>query len=1495
LSSTSRESDQSVGALSAHDAPIASRQDALSLVERHRQCWRDGERLSVEAFLKEFPPLTQDDDELLDLIYNEVVLREEHGESPELDEYLRRFPQYSAELRDQFEVHRALQSGSPFSVNLSSASFDLEIPSPHSQAGTDPTRRQIASDTPAARAPLDRPKISASGVLSETDRPMLEGYDIQDVLGSGGMGTVFRAYDRERHRPVALKVMNRAGAAAILRFKNEFRTLLGVAHPNLVTLYELISDGRNWFLTMELLDGVTFLQYVRENAPPATGPGDSIPAAADKAPTRDTRQEVVFEDNVTGHVRTVISRGPVSPRSSGAPTIESQPLTPGQRVRLRAATRQLAEGIAWLHAAGKLHRDIKPTNVMVTREGRVVLLDFGLVAEQGRDGRHHSTEQHILGTAAYMAPEQAIGLPVSPATDWYSVGVMLFEALTGRLPFLGGPIEVLMDKQRFEPPAPCELAPGVPEDLDALCVDLLRRQPGDRPSARDVLRRLGSSGPVQEPGTNPDFRPSHLSSSGHGHGPSLVGRRHHRETLDEALAAMTGGRTVVLYLHGPSGAGKTALLRSFLDERIERGDAVVLAGRCYERESVPYKALDSLIDALGRHLRRLPEAEVAALLPRDMASLARVFPGLRQVEARAHAPRRVFESPDPQELRRRAFSALRELLARLGDRTPLILAIDDLQWGDVDSAALIGELLRPPEAPTLLFLGAYRSEDRSTSPFLHALFHVQASQSGGRNDRNTETEPAGSSSLDARELSVDPLDPDETRALANALLGEAGLSPGREALIEAIVRESAGNPFFVAELIRHVQWDDVVAGTGYSSPDPAPFRETSRSPSLSTSIALDDVLWARIRRLPEEARRVLEIIAVSGQPLGLEAISGCADLVQDERVSLALLTSGRLIRSTGRIGTDEIETYHDRVRETVVARLDPEVTREHHRRLALALEASGSADPEVLGVHLVGSGQPERAADYFARAADQAAEALAFDRAAGLYRRARDLQPSPSPSGTIHRLNARLGNALANAGRGGEAAAAYLAAVSDAPVADAIELQRRAAMQYLISGHIDEGLATLRTVLEAIGTALPVTPRQALFSLLAQRARLRLRGLGFRERDPSEIAPADLTRIDVCWSAGAGLSVVDTIRGADFQARGLLLSLAAGEPSRIARALAMEAAHAASAGGSNRRTTARLLDRAGELASRVEDPYALGMVALARGVSAYLEGRWTLAQQECDHAETIFRDSCTGVAWELDTAHAFALWGLSHQGAVAELSRRWPILLDLARSRGDLYAVMNLNSYIMSIVRLAADDPDTADRELRQTMSQWSREGYHVQHNDALWAAVQIELYRGDGAAAWSLIDRSWPALRRSLLLRVQFIRTSMHFLRARAALAAAVAVRSSRPAEARSLLAVARRGAQRLDRERMPCPTAYARLIHGALAAIVGDSSRAVPRLAEAVACFESVDMRLCAAASRRRLGECLGGTRGQEEIDRADRWMSDQQIKNSANLVSMIVTPWP
>jgi hypothetical protein len=214
-------------------------------------------------------------------------------------------------------------------------------------------------------------------------------------------------------------------------------------------------------------------------------------------------------------------------------------------------------------------------------------------------------------------------------------------------------------------------------------------------------------------------------------------------------------------------------------------------------------------------------------------------------------------------------------------------------------------------------------------------------------------------------------------------------------------------------------------------------------------------------------------------------------------------------------------------------------------------------------------------------------------------------------------------------------------------------------MQFLISGHIDEGLAALRTVLEAIGLALPVTPRRALFSLLAQRAHLRLRGLGFRERDPSEIAPADLTRIDVCWSAGAGLSVVDTIRGADFQAEGCSLARRGSRPDRQRSRW-------------RPRTPLRPAALTGATAGCWTEP--VNWKSRRRSFASRQWSRWPAAypltskgdghrQLECDRAETIFR----GVARASPGSsipHAFALWGLSHQGAVAELSRRWPILLN---------------------------------------------------------------------------------------------------------------------------------------------------------------------------------------------------------------------------------------
>ena len=315
-----------------------------------------------------------------------------------------------------------------------------------------------------------------------------EDYELLSEIGRGGMGVVYKARDRQRCEVVALKCMLSATPASLYRFKQEFRTLADVVHPNLVVLHDLRAEGSIWYFTMEFLDGTDLLNYVR--------------------PTRRRSRR-------TNHLHPCASpslRG--RPASPSLNSVRTTGCLGTQLDRLRDGMRQLAAGLIALHAAGKLHRDLKPSNVMVTTQGRVVILDFGVAAELDRLGRHQSESGVFLGTAAYAAPEQAAALPLSPASDWYSVGAILYQLLTGRTPFQGSLFQVLRDKQRCDPPAPCLLVRAGSG----------RPQPAVRGSAqprpRSTARRAGSPAPVADRGAEepakrvpPSSRPVSLTPS----------------------------------------------------------------------------------------------------------------------------------------------------------------------------------------------------------------------------------------------------------------------------------------------------------------------------------------------------------------------------------------------------------------------------------------------------------------------------------------------------------------------------------------------------------------------------------------------------------------------------------------------------------------------------------------------------------------------------------------------------------------------------------------------------------------------------------------------------------------------------------------------------------------------------------------------------------------------------------------------------------------------
>jgi serine/threonine protein kinase/tetratricopeptide (TPR) repeat protein len=686
--------------------------------------------------------------------------------------------------------------------------------------------------------------------------PELAGIDVIDELGRGGFGVVYRAFDEKHNREVALKTLQRMGPDELVRFKNEFRALADIAHPNLASLYELVSDGRTWCFTMEILHGVDFMKYVWSEF------------------------ESLKIDSSKTRVAEVVK--------------QSARLSMRRTNRLFDGLKQLVVGLNELHGVGMLHSDIKPSNVMVTTEGRVVLLDFGLIAEIQRkeDGRLPLV---IQGTPSYMAPEQAACRPLTEASDWYAVGVMLYEVLTGRLPFRGTPAKAMLRKQYEVPLEPATRQPGIPPELNDLCVALLEIDPANRPSAQDILRAVDAEELAEALHERASSR-IHLSAE-------LVGRHEQTATLNRIFAETVEGDTRSVFIHGQSGMGKTVLIRSFLDSLAARGGAILLQGRCYEQESVPFKALDTLIDALVVYLASLPAAICSELIPADTLPLIRLFPVLAQLSETMGPDKPTINSADQHELRTRATATLREILVRLGKRFPVVLYIDDLQWGDEDSANLLADLLRPPDGPRLLLLGAYRCEDAEDSPALGAL------------DEAYQRGPESPHRLD---LSVEPLIREDAERLALSLLG--GDDRASKQIASRIAGESRGSPFFVWELAQHVR-----EGTGESS----------------GQLALDEVIWSRVCRLPEQTRQLLEVFSVAGRPMRASEAYETIDARTAGPGLLAQLRTSNFVRTAEQQAETIVETYHDRIRESVVNHLPLTKVRGHYLKLALVIEQSG--------------------------------------------------------------------------------------------------------------------------------------------------------------------------------------------------------------------------------------------------------------------------------------------------------------------------------------------------------------------------------------------------------------------------------------------------------------------------------------------------------------------------------------------------------------------------
>ena len=1212
---------------------------------------------------------------------------------------------------------------------------------------------------------LNDPTASRSSETSVSGLPdILAGrYRVLAQLGRGSFGEVYRVLDQgDNNIELALKILRSSDPLALYYFKREFRSLTDIYHRNIVHLRELILHEGQWILTMEFVNGVNLIRFLE----------DQLPTNRDAA--------------------------------------------------LRSCLVQLSEGLSTLHERGLLHRDVKPSNVLVTTAGRVVLLDFGLVRPFDRDSQSLLT---FAGTPEYISPEVASGMAAGEASDWYAVGVLMYQSLTGRLPFAGSFIEVLHRKQVETPAPPSDFGP-VALDLNSLCLSLLERDPCKRASYEDVVRAL-------QPSSSVSVRESRK--------PPIVGRS---ELLQQLIYANAGTdeRPTVIHLCGPSGIGKTAVLREFVTRLSSDPSALAFAGRCYESEAVPHQALDDLVDQIVQYFRRLRRDEVERLLPRNFASLVKMFPVLTPF---LFCETKSVPSLNSTELRIRGLAALRELLGRLRERHRIVLIVDDLQWGELDGCMALTDLLCAADSPPILAVFAYRSEDIATNAPLKYLRD---------NTRQSLT-------LTSRLIELDHLASADCGQLIESLLRQ----PVAHDTVQRIMEQSGGSPFLIHEIVRWVK----IRGVAQAS------RE---------SFSLGDMVRARIDELSGPSKHLLELAAIAGQPTSwsiLELASGISDLVsaRDE------LLSSRFLRSRVVRGLEEIEIYHDRIRTTILEGLDHTVLVQRHGEFAAALEALGMPDLQRIAQHYERAGKPQLCAKYALMAADRASDVLAFNDAARFFEMA--LATGSLESEACRIVHSQCADALAKAGRGGDAADHFFAACEGATGTEQLEWNLRAAEELLYSGHVDRGLEVFGTVLRAVGIRASDHTRFLPLNLLIRRMRLRIRGLHWRERSPQEIARHVLLKIDTCCSVATGLALIDLLRGAALQTTSLILALDAGEPRRIARALAMEAGYQSCRGVKAQRSAADLLRMARDLSNRTGDLRARGITDVMAAACAWTVGHWEACHELASTARAGLRERRENVTWERDTASIFEVEALRWMGRWSRMKAILPELIEDARQRGDLYAGSLLQMHGGSCAELANDDPARALYGLK-LVERWSSRGFHVEHLVETHNQVEIALYLGQAERALEIITQRWSALSKSYLLEVQNFNIQMRSLRARAALAVAWARRSRVAQE--HLIVLVDRDCRAIEREGTTWGEGISALIRASAEMLAGNVERGILRLQHAEASFDSSKMLLHRAIARRMRALLAGGPTARDLVRETESELAIEGITNLERFCSVI-----
>ncbi len=843
-------------------------------------------------------------------------------------------------------------------------------------AAANPTASTIGASGPqAVRSPRSAPAPAAAA----PPLPNTVGngrYRVKRFLGEGARKRVYLARDTSLDSDVAVAVVKTEGldADGLIRVRREAQAMGRLRdHPNIVPVFDIGQEGSQPYIVSQLLEGGSVDDRLRE--------------------------------------------------------IETHKLPIVEAVRIAL---QIAQALEHAHTLGIIHRDLKPGNVWLARDGTAKLGDFGLAVTL--DQSRLTQEGMLVGTVAYIPPEQAMGRKPDARSDLYALGAMLYEMVAGRPPFLGDDAVTVISQHVSTPPvAPSWHNPEVPPALEALIQQLLAKDPAARPQrAGDVVEALQriermpveAAAPPQATGRAADTR--RRAAWGR-----FVGRRQELEQLKEALEDALGGRGSIAMLVGEPGIGKTRLAEEFTVYARLRG-AQVLAGRSYEGSvEQPYFPF---VEAFRQYVKARPDAELRRELGEGAPDVANLVSEIRQrfPDLPASPPLQ----GDAERLR--LFGSITDFLRAATAAGPLVLHLDDLHWADTPSLFLLRHLSRHLAGERLLILGSYRDVELDRT---HPLAEVL-----GTLRRETTF----------RRVLLRGLPTEDVVAYLTALADEEpdpAIQAARRALAEALHRETEGNPFFIGEVLSHL------VESGKLFWDGAHWRTNVTSTSeLGIPEGVREVVGRRLSALSEACNRMLTVASAMPGGFSWEVLRATAEGDDASRLdALEEALAARLIRERDGAQVTSYEFTHALIRQTLYEELSAPRRVLLHRNIGERLEALYASNPAPhfaeLAHHFFQAapgGDVEKAVDYAAQAGERAIAMAAFEEAITHFERALqafELTRGGSPEREcrvflkLAEIHARVG--ASEASRTAASKAAALARAQGAP-----ELLALAALNY---------------------------------------------------------------------------------------------------------------------------------------------------------------------------------------------------------------------------------------------------------------------------------------------------------------------------------------------------------------------------------------------------------------------------------------------------------------